>query len=103
MAPTSLSDMIPTPMQNAIGMSPIFGRNVSQFSICASCHTIELPVFDRNGRQVLDEHGKPKTEFEQTTAFEWFNSRFFSPPTVVSCQNCHMPSNYRGADLAFKI
>ncbi len=68
------------------------------------CHTIELPVSDRHGRQVLDEHGKPKTEFEQTTSFEWFNSRFFRPPAqIVSCQNCHMPVKYRGADLAFKI
>lgn len=98
------SDVIPMPMQNAIGAAPMFGRNVSNFSLCASCHTIELPVFDRRGRQVLDEHGKPKTEFEQTTAFEWFNSQFFRPPNpVVSCQNCHMPANYRGADLTFKI
>lgn len=97
-------DVIPVPMQNAIGADPVFGRNVSQFSICASCHTIELPVFDRKGRQVLDKDGKPKTEFEQTTTFEWFNSDFFRPPNpIVSCQKCHMPANYRGTDLEFKI
>jgi hypothetical protein len=102
--PYLTSDVIPVPMQNAIGATPMFGRNVSSVSFCASCHTIELPVFDRNGRQVLDQNGKPKTEFEQTTVFEWFNSKFFRPPNpVVSCQNCHMPANYRGADLAFKI
>ncbi len=94
-------------MENALGVTPqfsmLFGKDPRTgfrvAAICLSCHTIELPVFDRDGRQVLDEHGKPKTEFEQTTTFEWFNSRF----VVNACQNCHMPENYRDANLQFKI
>ncbi len=35
---------------------------------------------DRNGRQIIDDNGKPKTEFEQTTFFEWVDSRFVVPP-----------------------
>jgi hypothetical protein len=90
-------------MKNATGVTPMFGRTMASATLCASCHTIQLPVFDSGGRQVLDENGNPKTEFEQTTMFEWFNSNFFTPPTQVACQKCHMPIAYRGTDLAFKI
>jgi hypothetical protein len=99
------------PMQNAIGATPMFlsqfGR--PQFSkrdanLCRSCHTIQLPVFDRDGHQVLDEHGKPKEDFEQTTFFEWLNSSFFiPPPNQVTCQDCHMPTDYHGTALEFEI
>jgi hypothetical protein len=99
------------PMQNAIGVTPMFALQFGkgQFSkrnasLCASCHTIQLPVFDRRGRQVLDESGQPKTEFEQTTFFEWLNSSFFiPPPSQVTCQDCHMPTDYHGSSLEFKI
>ena len=99
------------PMQNAIGVAPIFavqfGRDrfgKQSSSLCTSCHTIELPVFDDKGRQVLDEDGHPKTEFEQTTFFEWTNSSFFLPPTdQTACQQCHMPTDYHGTALEFKI
>ena len=99
------------PMQTAIGANPLFavqfgkdqfGKRVA--SLCASCHTIQLPVFDNKGRQVLDDKGEPKTEFEQTTFFEWTNSKFFLPPsTQITCQDCHMPTDYHGANLEFKI
>ncbi len=89
-------------MKNAIGVLPTFSRTVRDAGLCSSCHTIELPVFDRKGHQVLDEHGQPKSEFEQTTFFEWLNSAFFFPGDQP-CQQCHMPGTYRGADLSFKI
>ncbi len=99
------------PMQNAIGVTPMFASQFGkpQFgkrnaNLCASCHTIQLPVFDRRGRQVLDENGQPKTAFEQTTFFEWVNSSFFIPATnQVTCQDCHMPTDYHGTSLEFKI
>jgi hypothetical protein len=95
------------PMENALGVTPLFARLFARdprtgfrvAAICLSCHTIELPVFDRSGHQVLDEHGKPKTEFEQATFFEWFNSVF----VTKACQECHMPETYRDANLRFKI
>jgi hypothetical protein len=87
-------------MKNAIGAIPTFSRPFKDAGLCASCHTIELPVFDRNGRQVLDDQGKPKSEFEQTTNFEWANSTFLF---TRQCQQCHLPDTYRGTDLSFKI
>ena len=90
-------------MKNATGVLPMFSRTSPDAGLCASCHTIELPVFDRNGRQVLDEHGKPKSEFEQTTFFEWFEQHLSSSAGDQPCQQCHMPKTYRGADLSFKI
>jgi hypothetical protein len=100
-------------MQNAVGMIPLFsnsfGRNPMTGGTtplpCASCHAIELPVYDRKGHQILDEHGKPKTEFEQTTFFEWVDSSFVPPPIAGgrACQDCHMPVKYRDDSLEFKI
>jgi hypothetical protein len=105
------SEAVELPMQNSIGVTPMFAEQfgANQFgskvsALCASCHTIQLPVFDRHGRQVLDEHGQPKTEFEQTTYFEWLNSKFFlPPPNQIACQACHMPTDYHGDSLQFKI
>ena len=107
------SSVVETPMQNAIGVTPLFATQFGTNSVtrakaaalCASCHTIELPVFDRNGRQVLDEHGQPKTEYEQTTFFEWLDSTYAPPPIAGgrACQDCHMPPQYHGTSLEFKI
>ncbi len=99
------------PMQNASGVAPMFAQQFGKnmlgkrvAALCASCHTIELPVFDRKGRQVIDENGQPKTELEQTTYIEWLNSSFFLPPTnQITCQDCHMPTDYHGTSLEFKI
>jgi hypothetical protein len=100
------------PMQNAIGVPPSFavqfGKNMlgkRVAALCASCHTIQLPVYDNKGRQVLDDEGNPKLEYEQTTFIEWLNSSFFLPPTnQITCQDCHMPTDYHGTQLSeFKI
>jgi len=89
--------VIPRPMVAAVGITPIYGAQMQKASLCASCHTIVLPVYDSSGNQV-------KTDFEQTTYFEWLNSSFApngsSPET---CQDCHMPDNFKGVPLQFKI
>ena len=85
-------------MQNAEGITPKEGSQVQNASLCASCHTILLPVFDANGNRVI-ENGEPKSEYEQTTFFEWLNSGFITIP----CQQCHMPDSYQGNPLQFKI
>jgi hypothetical protein len=91
--------VIPIPMQNAIGITPKEGLHIQQANLCASCHTILLPVFDANGNQVI-ENGEPKFDYEQTTFFEWLNSGFITIP----CQQCHMPDTYQGGEpLQFKI
>jgi len=90
--------VIPRPMENAIGVTPLFGAQVTQANLCASCHTILLPVYDADGNPVI-EGGQPKTDYEQTTFFEWLNSGFITIP----CQQCHMPDSYGGDALKFKI
>ena len=87
-------NVIPRPMKNSVGMVPVFGAQVGESKVCASCHTIVLPVFDANGNQVT-------TAFEQTTYLEWLNSSFASQNQT--CQNCHMPDNFKGEKLAFQI
>ncbi len=92
------------PMQNAIGVNPQFAGQVQSSLLCSSCHTIFLPVYDKNGNQPLDEHGVPKVSHEQTTFLEWVNSNFAdNGPTPQSCQDCHMPRQYKGQTLAFNI
>ncbi len=90
--------VIPLPMENAVGITPKQGLQVQHANLCASCHTILLPVFDAAGNQVLED-GEPKAEFEQTTFFEWLNSGFITIP----CQNCHMPDSYQSTALQFEI
>jgi hypothetical protein len=90
--------VIPLPMQNALGVTPTEGLHIQAANLCASCHTIVLPVYDAAGNQVI-EGGQPKTDYEQTTFFEWLNSGFITVP----CQTCHMPADYHGNTLQFKI
>src|SRR5208282_5353449 len=91
-------NVIPVPMKNSVGIVPIFGDQVGQAALCASCHTIVLPVYDAQGNQVI-ENGVPKTDFEQATYLEWQNSSFANQP----CQDCHMPDNFKGAQLEFQV
>jgi len=91
-------NVIPRPMKNSVGIVPIFGAQVGEAALCASCHTIVLPVYDAKGNQVI-ENGVPKTDFEQTTYLEWQNSSFVNQP----CQSCHMPDNFKGAKLEFQV
>ncbi len=93
-------DVIRVPMVNSVGILPIYGAHVREAKLCASCHTIVLPVYDAKGHPVMDG-GAPKTEFEQTTYFEWLNSSFASGNQT--CQNCHMPDNFKGTQLEFQI
>ena len=96
-------NVIPRPMSASVGIIPIFGSQIQQSKVCASCHTIVLPVYDSQGNQVM-EGGVPKTDFEQTTYFEWLNSSF--APTGSSpkaCQGCHMPDNFDAVKLSFAI
>ena len=85
-------NVIPVPMKNSVGIVPIFGAQVGQAALCASCHTIVLPVYDAKGNQV-------KTDFEQTTYLEWQNSSYLNQP----CQGCHMPDTFKGTKLEFQI
>jgi hypothetical protein len=88
------------PMLAALGMKPVPSAFVKSSRLCASCHTIRLPVFDRTGRKVGED-------FEQSTYLEWLNSAYRDElgrgATPKACQDCHMPDRHEGRRLAFRI
>lgn len=88
------------PMVASLGLEPQESAYISTSRVCAGCHTIYLPVFDKDGKQL-------KQGFEQATYLEWLNSSFQNELGVGSdpqtCQDCHMTDAYHGQELAFRI
>jgi hypothetical protein len=89
-------------MKEALGLTPRYGAQVKSSTLCGSCHTVVLPVFDRAGNTI-------KTVYEQTTYLEWLNSSYqdeigpVDPGSARTCQSCHMPQNFEGNRLRFRI
>lgn len=81
-------------MISAMGITPTLCPAIQDPAMCSSCHTIILPVFDKNGNQVT-ENAMPKTFLEQATFPEWLNSKF----STIPCQTCHMPAEFHGDPL----
>ena len=100
---------IPLPMKNGLGIEPknTAENQIESSALCGSCHTILLPVYRKDGVPV-EEHGKPKLFYEQATYIEWLNSDFqneYAPrgKDPQTCQHCHMPTDYQGNKLSYKI
>ncbi len=75
-------DAFPMPMQRHVNYTPIFGAQVQDSALCATCHTLFTPI--------LDDAGKPVGEFpEQVPYLEWKNSDYAR--RGQHCQDCHMP------------
>lgn len=84
------------PMEHATGVVPEHSEHVKSSELCASCHTVHLPVLHRG--EVLGH------TYEQATYPEWAFSGYRTGSTVdgplplgageraESCQSCHMPS-----------
>ncbi len=91
-------------MENGLGLVPTYSDYIGKSRLCGSCHTIKLPVFNAQGKEV-GEH------YEQATYLEWLNSSFqdeYKPigKAIKTCQDCHMPTQYpfgKGDELKFKI
>ncbi len=90
-------DVVTVAMENALGVTPGFGRQSVDSDLCGSCHNILLPV--------LDNDGNPSGfRYEQTTHLEWLNSNYAPGRSrQQSCQDCHMPNNFEGEPLSFQI
>jgi hypothetical protein len=103
------------PMEQAIGLTPKHGAHLADSKLCASCHTVVLPVLDVGKKYSPEEFSKlaenPPPEssaHEQATYLEWQNSSYTTEsappgPLKQSCQDCHMPRTYNGKPLKFKI
>jgi hypothetical protein len=95
-------------MTNATGIVPEHSADIKSSELCASCHTIHLPVLHR-GKTVAHS-------YEQATYPEWAFSAYrtgtiaggalpLGPGSKAqSCQDCHMPNrNAFGLPLQSKI
>jgi hypothetical protein len=96
--PYTNDKIIPKPMQQAIGVTPLSAEQITDSELCNSCHNILLPVFDNNG-------GTPKTfSYEQSAGLEWSNSDLGrAGDSFRSCQDCHMPGQFHGQQLSYQI
>ena len=87
-------------MKSALGLVPEENHYVEDSRLCASCHTIFLPVLDESDKQVGEG-------FEQATYLEWLNSAYRTElgggGSPQSCQDCHMTDELHGTKLAFQI
>lgn len=104
-------DVVTLPMEHAIGLTPkkTEADQIKKAALCGSCHIVETPVLSDGGASLPDPLNKPKQiSHEQSTYFEWRNSIYSdeteSPPaTAKSCQQCHMPGDFNGDPLKFRI
>ena len=106
-------DVQTAPMKQALGLTPEHAPQIGSSALCGTCHTVVLPVFDREGRRLKDRAGKPLEFHEQTTYLEWLNSDYQNEPElskrpvriseVQSCQDCHMPKTYAGQRVTTRV
>jgi hypothetical protein len=96
------------PMEHATGLAAAHSELVKSSEICASCHTVHLPVL--HGGKIIGH------TYEQATYPEWAFSSYRTGETVdgplpegpgakaQSCQGCHMPNkDARGKTYRSKI
>jgi hypothetical protein len=89
--------IVTKPMEHALGLTPRYGEQITNPELCGSCHNILLPVLDNAGNRL-------GAKYEQSTELEWQNSEYSrAGDDFRSCQDCHMPTTYKGTSLAFKI
>ncbi|MBN9416830.1 hypothetical protein ABS71_08825 [bacterium SCN 62-11] len=81
------------PMIESLAAVPKEAAYLQDSKLCASCHTVYLPVLDTQGK-ILEY------KYEQATYLEWVNSDFNDGrPQAQSCQQCHMPDTFAGQPL----
>lgn len=99
--PYASAEVIQKPMQNALDITPEFGQQIKDSDMCGSCHNILLPTYNNDGtphfHQAPDGQ-KVNATYEQTTHLEWVNSDFSKKDDFQSCQDCHMPTQFRVGD-----
>jgi hypothetical protein len=78
-------------MRRWTGFVPRHSGHVSDSALCGTCHNLNTPVVDAEGRVVSEITGH---EFpEQAVYSEWQQSDFADDgPRPQSCQDCHMRS-----------
>lgn len=93
----------PLTMQTSLGFNPVYGAQMNDSTLCATCHTLYTPYVDSKG-DVVGEFP------EQTVYLEWLNSIYGEPAgtrheigetkgSIRICQECHMPHSESGGVL----
>jgi len=72
----------PEPMEFFLGYTPTYAEHVATSELCATCHTVVVPVLDAAGAPAGGEF------LEQAPYLEWLNSDYRGD---APCQACHMP------------
>ncbi len=73
------------PMQDLVGIEPIYSEHINDAGICAGCHTLLTNSVDLSGNFT------GQTFVEQATYHEWLNSSYADEQNETTCQACHMP------------
>lgn len=93
-------DIYQETMISTVGFSPIYGPQMNDSALCATCHTVYIPY--------VDAAGNVQGEFpEQTVYLEWLHSDYGEKDgerhklgevkgKVRLCQDCHMPLSDAG-------
>ncbi|TNF27701.1 MAG: T9SS type A sorting domain-containing protein [Bacteroidetes bacterium] len=75
------------PMQDLVGLLPVYSDHINDAGICAGCHTLLTESVD------LDGNFTGETFVEQATYHEWLNSSYNDgQANATTCQGCHMPT-----------
>ena len=77
------------PMSTIVNYTPMYGAQIGQSSLCATCHTVIT--------RPRDARGYVGPEFpEQVPHLEWLASAFINEgrpgAKAAACQDCHMPA-----------
>jgi hypothetical protein len=84
-------------MNQALAIKPHYDAYVKSARLCASCHTINLPIIDAKTTAAAPA----PHNVEQATYLEWLNSKYqteyYPAAGAKSCQDCHMPAGVTDA------
>jgi cytochrome c551/c552 len=100
-------EIVTLPMDNALAAKPKHNEYIQSSRMCGSCHTIDLPVVDKN-RPIQPINDSTPHSIEQATYLEWLNSayqnEFGKPgPNAQTCQDCHMPRKLVNEQLGVSV
>ncbi|HEV7241857.1 MAG TPA: hypothetical protein VGQ36_21680 [Thermoanaerobaculia bacterium] len=100
-------EIVTVPMDNAVGAKPKHNEYVLSSRLCGSCHTIDLPVVDKN-KPIQPIGPTTPHSIEQATYLEWLNSAYqneFGKPgkDAQTCQDCHMPTKLVNEQLGVDV
>lgn len=100
------------PMDKVLGVKPVHNAFIQDSQLCGTCHTINLPNIGEpiepssvlNAAEQNPAFKEYQHSIEQATFLEWQNSAFAQAgSTFASCQDCHMPRDFKTLDGSVDI